>query len=108
MGKAQTDAGASGDAGASSDAGAVDADAAALIAEGVVVFTTTSVPPYGNVGCQYCHCPDATGGCNLGAPRIAGKTRPEVANALQSVTEMSVIILSERQIDAVAAFLATK
>ena len=100
-----TDAGDT-DAGSGPDAGGGPDAKTALVAEGDVVFHTIAVPPYGNVGCAYCHCPDATGGCHFNAPRIIGKSRSSIANALQTVEEMDPVDPTEHQIDAVAAYLA--
>ncbi len=78
----------------------------ALAAEGEVVFFTAEVPPHGNVGCQFCHCPEAMGGCRELAPNIVGKSRDTIAYALQVSTIMAPLDLTEHEIDAVAAYLA--
>ena len=78
-----------------------------LVSEGEELFSTVIVPDFGSVGCAFCHCPDATGGCNFGAPRIIGKPRSPIANALQTVDQMAGIELTAEEIDAIAAYLST-
>ena len=78
-----------------------------LVSEGEELFSTVIVPDFGSVGCAFCHCPDATGGCNFAAPGIICKSSGSIGNALQTVDEMAGIELTAEEIDAIAAYLST-
>ena len=75
-----------------------------LLGEGKLVFEKTA----GGVGCAYCHGPDGKGGgqAGQGAPDIRGRKEVQVRNALTGgVPLMSFIKLSDKEIDAVVAYL---
>ncbi|MBI4509534.1 MAG: cytochrome c [Deltaproteobacteria bacterium] len=78
------------------DSGPVD-----LVALGKEVFFRQGDTVHG--GCYRCHGEDANG--KNGAPRIRGKSRETIANALETVPEMDFLDLTEQEIDAVAAYL---
>lgn len=80
------------------DTGAGDAD---LVAQGEEIFQVTA----GGVGCQFCHKSDATG---LIGPDIRGKTAQNITDAIGGgVPDMAFLELTEDEIAAVAAYLAT-
>lgn len=75
-----------------------------LLAEGKLVFEKTA----GGVGCAFCHGPDGkgVGQAGQGAPDIRGRNEVQVRNALTGgVPLMSFIKLSDKEIDAVVAYL---
>jgi len=78
-------------------------DDAALVAEGEQIFLKTA----GGVGCAYCHGADGTGNPEFAAPDIRGKDYLAVSDALITRAQMSFISLSDHEIRAVVAYLAT-
>lgn len=78
-----------------------------LIAEGKIVFTT--IGPSGK-GCQECHGANARGSTatdGTTSPSIVGTTEVKLRNALAgSAALMTNLKLTDRQIDAVLAYLA--
>lgn len=77
-----------------------------LIAKGKIIFQQTA----GGVGCQMCHGMEARGdgAANLGAPNIRGADISRIRVALSGgVPVMGFIKLSEEEIVAVAAFVAS-
>lgn len=79
------------------DAGQADA---ALIALGEMVYFETA----GDVGCDACHGQDALG--DIG-PNIVGKSAETIRVNIETNENMTFIILSDEEIEAVAAYLAT-
>jgi mono/diheme cytochrome c family protein len=76
---------------------------AALVAEGEQIFLKTA----GGVGCQYCHGVDGKGLPEAAAPDIRGKDYLAVTDALITRAQMSFISLTDHEIRAVVAYLAT-
>jgi len=74
-----------------------------LIAAGEVLFMTTA----GGVGCATCHGTDAMGIPDLAAPDIRGADFAMIADALATRAQMTTLTLSDADIKAVAAYLAT-
>ena len=78
-----------------------------LVAEGKIVFTT--IGPSGK-GCQECHGANARGSTatdGTTSPSIVGATEVKLRNALAgSAALMTNLKLTDRQIDAVLAYLA--
>jgi cytochrome c553 len=71
-----------------------------LLTLGEEIFQRTA----GGIGCATCHGPQATGSAG---PDIRGQDRATIQGALRAVPDMGFIALSEEQLDAVAAYLAT-
>jgi mono/diheme cytochrome c family protein len=76
---------------------------AVLIADGKLLFDKTA----GNLGCAYCHQSDATGDLEIGSPDIRGVTESQIIDALQTRVQMTFLDLSDYEVSAVAAYLAT-
>lgn len=66
--------------------------------EGEDIFLRTA----GGVGCQYCHGEDGRGSVG---PSIRGKSAEAIRQALGTVLQMSIIELTDEEIEAVAAYL---
>jgi mono/diheme cytochrome c family protein len=73
----------------------------ALLARGRAIFEARA----GGVGCIVCHGPDGLG--TAAAPAIAGKTRADIERALDEVPQMRIVELTESEVEAVAAYVAT-
>ncbi len=69
-----------------------------LAAQGKIIFEKTA----GGVGCQYCHGMDARG--KIG-PNIRGKSPQAIKQALGTVVQMSIVHLTDQEIQAVSAYL---
>lgn len=79
---------------------------AALLAQGKLVFDVTAK----GVGCAYCHGFDGAGhgsAPGVNAPDIRGKTESDLRAAMQSLQTMTDVHLTEEEIVAVSAYLAT-
>ena len=74
-----------------------------LIEQGRVIFEETA----GGIGCAACHGMDAKGDPTIGSADIRGANAERIQGALASVDMMSIIELTDEEIDAVAAYLAT-
>ena len=74
-----------------------------LLALGKEVFDTTA----GGLGCAYCHKADATGDALLGSPDIRDVTEGQIWDALDTRAQMTFITLTDEEVRAVAAYLAT-
>lgn len=59
----------------------------------------------GGMGCQACHGIEAKGNTTVGAPDIRGRTEAEVRGALENVAMMSIVKLTDKEIEAVVAYL---
>ncbi len=70
------------------------------IAQGEIIFTVSA----GGIGCQACH---GVGAVGLVGPDIRGRIASQVSGALEGVDAMQFIILTEAEIEAVAAYLQT-
>jgi cytochrome c553 len=73
----------------------------ALLARGKAIFEARA----GGVGCIVCHGADGLG--TAAAPAIAGKTRDDIERALGEVPQMRIVELTESELEAVAAYVAT-
>ena len=73
---------------------------AAQIAAGKKIFEETA----GGVGCASCHGMDGKGDYG---PANAGASKDSVISALGGIEDMSFIQLTEEELDAVVAYLAT-
>lgn len=73
------------------------------MAAGKVLYDTTA----GGVGCAVCHGPDAMGNPELASPDIRGADFITIANALVERAQMTTLVLSDDDIKAVVAYLAT-
>lgn len=75
----------------------------ALLEQGKLIYEYTA----GGVGCAYCHGMDGKGEGPSGekAPDIRGKTGNEVKQALTNVISMDTMELSDRESEAVGAYL---
>jgi mono/diheme cytochrome c family protein len=74
-----------------------------LVARGKVIFDQTA----GGVGCQYCHGLDGKGKAEFAAPDIRGKQEEDVIQAVATRPLMSIVKLSDSEVRAVVAYLAT-
>lgn len=72
----------------------------ALLALGREVYEVTA----GGIGCAFCHGSDGKG--TPYGPNIRGRSRGDIANALNWAGEMTNIDLSERELDAVTLYLS--
>jgi len=81
----------------------VEADDAELVAAGKLLFESTA----GGVGCAACHGMDATGIPDLASPDVRGADFAMIADALINRAQMTTLVLSDDEIKAVVAFLAT-
>lgn len=72
-----------------------------LLAEGEAVFMQRAA----GIGCQACHGVDARGNTTVGGPDIRGRAETEVRGALENVEMMRIIKLSDKEIEAVVAYL---
>ena len=76
-------------------------DPTEFVDQGKLIFQETA----GGVGCQYCHGQDASG---LSGPDIRAKTADDIRNALAGgVPDMGFFTLTDQEIEAVAAYLAS-
>lgn len=71
-----------------------------LVAQGELIFQETA----GGIGCQACHGKDARGGVG---PNIIGKSAEVIQGNLDTNPNMTFIILTPQEVEAVAAYLAT-
>jgi len=74
-----------------------------LIADGKLLFDKTA----GGLGCAYCHQADAKGDLEIGSPDIRGVTESQIIDALVTRVQMTFLDLSDYEVSAVAAYLAT-
>ena len=74
-----------------------------LIEQGRVIFEETA----GGIGCAACHGMDAKGDPNIGSADIRGAGADRIRGALASVEMMAIVELTDEEIEAVAAYLAT-
>ena len=74
-----------------------------LIADGKLLFDKTA----GGLGCAYCHQADAKGDLEIGSPDIRGVTESQIIDALITRVQMTFLDLSDYEVSAVAAYLAT-
>jgi len=73
-----------------------------LVAQGKVLFERTA----GGTGCAMCHGLDAQGNTVIGAPPNIGATRDMIWNALDTRAQMSYLVLTPDEVNAIAAYLA--
>ena len=76
----------------------LSAEEAELISQGEEIFQKTA----GGVGCQACHGRDALG--DVG-PGILGKSAETIWGQLETNEAMQFIILTEAEVDTLAAYL---
>lgn len=74
-----------------------------LLARGKELFDTAA----GGLGCAYCHKADAMGDPVLGSPDIRGVTADQIFDALETRAQMTFITMTEQEVNAVTAYLAT-
>lgn len=87
-------------AGVATTAGPSDAE---LIAEGKELYETTAA----GIGCAYCHGLDGMGILEQASPDIRGQGTDDILLALSDRAEMTSLVVSFEEVEAIAAYIAT-
>ncbi|MGI9647070.1 MAG: c-type cytochrome [Acidimicrobiia bacterium] len=87
-------------AGVTTTAGPSDSE---LIAAGKVLYDETA----SGIGCAYCHGLDGAGILEQASPDIRGQGTDDILLALSDRAEMTSLVLSYEEVEAIAAYIAT-